>query len=98
MKEYMEDPDDVEATNAASACLQETPEPPAIFGYFAVLEAASRGGVYWSNVIKDTSAAPVHGSTMVGLQQVRMVEPRFSGPGWAGTDRGSQISIQVSEC
>ena len=28
MKEYMEDPDDVEATNAASACLQETPELP----------------------------------------------------------------------
>ena len=84
----MEDPDDVEATDGARWCLQETSEPPTIFGYF-----------YRSDVIKDTClhlhcgcicaascALEVH---KIGLQQMLMVEPRFSGPGWAGTDRGS---------
>ena len=33
LEEHMENPDDVETTAAALACLRETPEPPAIFGY-----------------------------------------------------------------
>ena len=32
-KEHMEDPDDDEKMAAALACMQETHEPPAIFGY-----------------------------------------------------------------
>ena len=76
---------DDEAADGARWRLQEAPEPPTMFGYLRDWRLASRGGYYWSDVIKDTC---LHLQLCTGSTVDRPAAGAHGAAGFSGTGVG----------